>query len=102
MRAVTTISLCGLLATCQIPPTLLERIVSEGELRVVTRNGPTTYYLGSEGPVGPEYDLVKSFADHLGVELEIYTRESFDDIVPEVVEGRAPSFRMRILYRGVG
>jgi membrane-bound lytic murein transglycosylase F len=89
VRAVTTISLCGLLATCQIPPTLLERIVSEGELRVVTRNGPTTYYLGTEGPVGPEYDLVKSFADHLGVELEIYTRESFDDIVPEVVEGRA-------------
>jgi membrane-bound lytic murein transglycosylase F len=72
-----------------VPPTLLERIIDEGELRVVTRNGPTTYYLGPEGPVGPEYDLVRSFADQLGVELKIYTRDSFQDIVPEVVEGRA-------------
>lgn len=89
MRAVSTISLCGLLATCQVPPTLLDRIVDAGELRVVTRNGPTTYYLGPEGPVGPEYDLVRGFADHLGVELKIYTRDSFSEIVPEVAAGRA-------------
>lgn len=89
MRAVTTISLCGLLATCQVPPTLLEQIVSEGELRVVTRNGPTTYYLGSDGPAGPEYDLVRGFAEHLGVNLEIYTLDNFQEIVPEVAQGRA-------------
>jgi membrane-bound lytic murein transglycosylase F len=89
VRAVSTISLCGLLATCQVPPTLLDRIVDAGELRVVTRNGPTTYYLGPDGPVGPEYDLVQGFADHLGVELRIYTPDSFQDIVPEVAAGRA-------------
>lgn len=89
MKAVRTISLCAFLTTCQTPPTLLEQIVSEGELRVVTRNAPTTYYLGSEGPIGPEYDLVKSFAYYLGVELEIYPLDSFSDIIPEVTSGKA-------------
>jgi membrane-bound lytic murein transglycosylase F len=89
LKAVRTISLCALLTTCHQAPTLLEQIVSEGELRVVTRNSPTTYYLGSEGPVGPEYDLVKSFAYYLGVELKIYPLDSFGEIIPEVTSGHA-------------
>lgn len=89
MRAVSTISLCALLATCQVPPTLLDRVLDEGELRVVTRNGPTTYYLGPEGPVGPEYDLVRGFADYLGVDVKIYVPRSFREIIPEVASGRA-------------
>ena len=56
---------------------------------MVTRNSPTTYYLGSEGPVGPEYDLVSSFAYYLGVELKIYPLETFGEIIPEVTSGRA-------------
>ena len=62
LKVVRTISLCALLTTCQQATILIEQVVTEGELRVVTRSGPTTYYLCAEGHVGPEFDLVKSFA----------------------------------------
>ena len=89
MRAVSTISLCVLLTTCHVPPTLIEQILADGELRVVTRNSPTTYYLGPEGPVGIEYDLARGFADSLGVELNIYSLDSIGEMIPEVASGRA-------------
>jgi len=38
-------------------------------LAELTRNGPTTYYEGADGPAGLEYDLAKMFADQLGVKL---------------------------------
>jgi len=89
LRAVSTISLCVLLTTCHVPPTLIEQILADGELRVVTRNSPTTYYLGPEGPVGIEYDLARGFADSLGVELNIYSLDSIGEMIPEVASGRA-------------
>jgi membrane-bound lytic murein transglycosylase F len=64
-------------------------VKSLGELRVVTRNSPTAYYIGVNGPVGPEYDLVKGFADTLGVELKITAVDSFDQIIPTIVAGEA-------------
>lgn len=53
------------------PPTLLEQVLEAGELRVVSSNGPTTYYEDSNGLTGFEYSLVKGFADSLGVRLVI-------------------------------
>lgn len=52
-------------------PTLLEQVLETGELRVVSSNGPTTYYEGPNGLTGFEYSLVKGFADSLGVRLVI-------------------------------
>lgn len=89
MRAVSTISLWVLLSTCHGPPTLLQQVLDSGELRVVTRNSPTTYYLGSESPVGPEYELASRFAEYLGVELDIYTVNGLDEMLAEVESGRA-------------
>ena len=89
LKVVRTISLCALLTTCHQAPSLIEQVVTEGELRVVTRSGPTTYYLGAEGHVGPEFDLVKSFAYYLGVDLKIYPLDTFGEIIPEVASGRA-------------
>src|SRR5512139_2453140 len=78
-----------LLATCSQPPPLLERILQQGELRVVTRNSPDAYYLGSQGPEGPAYDLASSFAEHLGVPLRLYTVRTREAAVEEVASGRA-------------
>jgi len=78
-----------LLGTCSRPPTLLEEVLQQGELRVVTRNSPTSYYVGAHGPEGPEYDLVRGFAAFMGVELKIYEAERFADVIPEVVKGNA-------------
>jgi membrane-bound lytic murein transglycosylase F len=78
-----------LLATCAQPPPLLERILAAGELRVVTRNSPDAYYLGSHGPEGPAYVLASRFADGLGVPLRLYTVRTREEAIDEVESGRA-------------
>ena len=78
-----------LLATCAQPPSLLQRILADGELRVVTRNSPDAYYLGSNGPEGPAYELASQFAEHLGVPLRLYTVRTREAAIDEVAAGRA-------------
>jgi len=80
--------LAALLGTCSAPPSMLEQIVQLGELRVVTRDTPTSYFDGPDGPAGPEYDLVRGFADELGVTLLIVTVENVAEILPYVNEGK--------------
>lgn len=57
------------------PPTALENVLASGELRIISRNGPTTYYEGRQGLDGFEYVLAQRFADHLGVSLVIQEEE---------------------------
>src|SRR5215203_4136587 len=78
-----------LLATCSQPVPLLDRILADGELRVVTRNSPDAYFLGSHGPQGPAYDLASRFAEHLGVPLRLYTVRTREAAIEEVAAGRA-------------
>jgi membrane-bound lytic murein transglycosylase F len=78
-----------LLTTCSQPPGLLEQVLAAGELRVVTRNSPDAYYLGSHGPEGPAYELASGFAEHLGVALRLYTVRTREEAIREVAEGRA-------------
>ena len=66
MRLVLYISLAALLGTCSPQPPILDQVLDLGELRVVTRDSPTAYVDSPDGPSGPEYDLAKAFADHLG------------------------------------
>ncbi|MDX1455768.1 MAG: membrane-bound lytic murein transglycosylase MltF [Gammaproteobacteria bacterium] len=89
MRVLTIIILALLLGTCQPPPSLLEQVKARGELRVVSRNSPTTFYLGAEGPAGLEYDLASQFATHLGVNLNMYAPENFSEVLPAVRRGEA-------------
>jgi len=51
----------------------LEKIKVKKELNVVFLNTPTTYYIGTEGPTGFEYDLLSTYAKHLDVKLNITT-----------------------------
>ncbi|HKL62300.1 MAG TPA: transporter substrate-binding domain-containing protein, partial [Woeseiaceae bacterium] len=88
-RILIYLAIAALLGTCRELPPQLEQVKTLGELRVVTRNSPTAYYIGVNGPVGPEYDLVKGFADTLGVELKITALDSFDRIIPTIVAGDA-------------
>jgi len=60
-----------------------------GELRVVTRNLPSAYYLGAAGPQGPEFDLASRFAAELGVRLFIYSVPTVADVLRELESGRA-------------
>jgi membrane-bound lytic murein transglycosylase F len=71
------------------PPSLLEEVRTLGELRVVTRDGPNTYFTSGDGSSGPEYELLQGFADHLGVRLRLIVVERAADILPTVVRGDA-------------
>ncbi|MCC5860787.1 MAG: membrane-bound lytic murein transglycosylase MltF [Gammaproteobacteria bacterium] len=89
MRHLLIILACSGLVTCSQTPSLLAQIQALGELRVVTRNSLTTYYVGLEGPMGPEYELARGLADQLGVGLYIYTPDSFDTTLAELISNRA-------------
>jgi membrane-bound lytic murein transglycosylase F len=83
---VAAILLCALLGTCATPPSALERILSTGELRVVTRNTPAAFYYGADEPRGIEYELARGYAAKLGVGLRIYID---DQVFPDLVDGKA-------------
>lgn len=87
MRLLLIAVLTLLMGTCSAPPSLLEAILETGELRVVTRNTPASYFDGPNGPAGPEYDLVSEFADELGVTLKLQTVDSVSEILPLVANG---------------
>ena len=69
--SLAIIGLVAVLNACTPQRTVLQQVISLGELHVLTRNAGTTYYEGPQGPAGLEYELVQRFADHLGVKLKI-------------------------------
>ena len=84
MRFIPVVLLLFLLTACSWPAPLLELIQEEGELVVLTRNSPTTYYEGPEGFAGLEYELVQLFAQELGVKARFEVPESFAEILPKI------------------
>ncbi len=58
----------------------LDQIKAKGELRIVTRMGPTTYFIGGNGPSGFEYDLSARFAEYLGVKLSVISADGLGEI----------------------
>ncbi|WP_101757405.1 membrane-bound lytic murein transglycosylase MltF [Oceanicoccus sp. KOV_DT_Chl] len=67
--------LAGCTKTDQAQP-----IKQSGSLKVITRNGPTTYFEDRSGPTGFEFELAHLFADYLDVELELTVAHSLEDI----------------------
>lgn len=86
---ITLITAFALLAQRDRTPTVLEHIRTRGELRVVTLNRPTCYYLGARGPKGLEYDLASRFAASLGLRLKIYAVADEADMQSALASGRA-------------
>jgi len=70
-------------------PGQLEKIQASGELRVLTRNAPTTYYQDKSGWAGMEYDLINSFADSINVTAKFITKDSTSEILNALTEQEA-------------
>lgn len=86
---VLSLITCVALGACSGPAvTTLEALRDGGKLIVLTRNAPTTFYEGPEGPAGIEYDMLNGFADSLGVELEIVIHD-FNEILPTPTNEKA-------------
>jgi membrane-bound lytic murein transglycosylase F len=77
------LTLICLLAGCA-QEDALDRILSRGELQVVSRNSPTTYYQDKSGPAGFEHALAGLLAEELGVELDMEPAFSLDAIFEQL------------------
>ncbi len=93
-RSSAAIAIAGLCATAlllvggcqqQPEPRTLDEIRARGELRVVTINSPTSYYLGTHGAEGLEFDLARAFAQQLGVTLVISPVENVQALQAELL-----------------
>ena len=99
MRAIALAAIVLLLATaggCEKfkPPAIfhksaVQQIRARGELRVVTLNLPTCYYLGAQGTEGLEFDLASAYAASLGVKLHMYPVPNERAAQAEIAAGRA-------------
>ncbi|MBF0309207.1 MAG: membrane-bound lytic murein transglycosylase MltF [Magnetococcales bacterium] len=67
---------------------LLQKIQAKGTLVVLTRNSPSTFFEGRDGPMGFEHDLVVSFAQHLGVTPKFVVLPGEREILEALREGR--------------
>lgn len=66
----------------------LAEIRESGQMIVLTRNAPTTYYEDRDGEiVGFEHDMVKAFAEHLGVQVEFRVKASVSDTLESLRRG---------------
>ena len=88
-RAIALTAAAIFLASCKPAPPYLEQVRSRHELRVVTLNLPTCYYLGSQGTEGLEFELARSFASQLGVTLSMYPVANERAMQAELASGRA-------------
>lgn len=84
----------GLIVAITIESTIkvttdLEDVIKSGEITIITRNTPTTYYIGPEGPTGFEYELAKAFALHLGVVPNVIVQNEFSEILPAISRNEA-------------
>ncbi|MCD6433676.1 MAG: membrane-bound lytic murein transglycosylase MltF [Sulfurimonas sp.] len=64
-----------------VKQSLLDKIIDRKTLNVVLLNAPTTYYIGTDGPQGFEYDLLKAYADSLKVDLNITTANTIKEAI---------------------
>lgn len=64
------------------PGKAMEGVLSRDFITIHTRNTPLTYYEGRQGPTGFEYQLMRRFADYLGVSLNL----DDDHFVPTVLD----------------
>ncbi len=76
--------LCLLTITGSVRPNTVEKIRSQGEIIVITRNSPTTYFEDNVGATGYEFELAKAFADSLGVNLVIKQADSLSDLYNQI------------------
>ena len=73
----------------------LDAILADGKITAVTNVNQTSYFIYKGEPMGFHFELLKKFADHLDVELEIITSNDIDEALKYLQEGKADIVAMR-------
>lgn len=66
----------------------LPEILSEGKLKILFENSSSSYFEYREKKMGFEYELLKLFADELGVQLEPIIVNDLDSLIPMLNSGK--------------
>jgi membrane-bound lytic murein transglycosylase F len=66
---------------------LLSKIKKRGKLVAITQNSANTYFLYRGEPMGFEYELLKRFANDLGVELELKIPKQWSEMFSMLERG---------------
>ena len=75
--------------TTSVPARDLDAILAEGKIRAVTNVNQTSYFIYKGEPMGFHFELLKKFADHLELELEIITSNDIDEALEYLETGAA-------------
>src|SRR6056297_1251321 len=86
--AIPVLLLLTLLSGCARQDSL-DRILTRGELFVVSRNSPATFYQDKTGPTGFEYALAGLLAEELGVALNMTPAFSLGGVFERLQRGDA-------------
>lgn len=65
-----------------------DNLASRHELVVGTLNTPTTYFIGRDGPAGPEFELTTAFADASGLRVRFELYPSAQEIMHALFDGK--------------
>ena len=75
--------------THSVPARDLNAILAEGKIRAVTNVNQTSYFIYKGEPMGFHFELLKKFADHQDLELEIITSNDIDEALEYLQTGAA-------------
>jgi membrane-bound lytic murein transglycosylase F len=75
--------------TVPVPPRDLDAILADGKIKAVTNINQTSYFIYKGEPMGFHFELLKRFADHLDLELEIIARNDIDEALELLQDGEA-------------
>jgi membrane-bound lytic murein transglycosylase F len=87
LKTVALAILLAFLGSMISSDSTVQSLQEAGELVVITRASPTTLFQGPDGPAGPEYDYLKSYAEFLGVELRLVFLERNSEILEAIANG---------------
>ncbi|MDG1332653.1 MAG: transporter substrate-binding domain-containing protein, partial [Crocinitomicaceae bacterium] len=65
----------------------LPEILTNGKLTVLIENSSTSYFIYKEKKMGFEYELLKLFADEIGVRLDVKVVNNLDNLIPMLNNG---------------
>src|SRR5690625_2604255 len=90
LGALAALAACILLVTTSGHRNLTqaEKIRQRGSLVMLTINGASTWYMGSEGEAGFEYELAREFSRYLGLPLEVVTVPDVSQLIPALEKGQ--------------
>lgn len=82
----------------EISPTDLPSILKKGKLTILAENSSTSYFIYRGKKMGFEYEILKEFADELGVELEVKVVHDLDSMIHKLNNGEGDLIACNFTY----